>query len=152
VEQHCALANARQLHSALEKHGLGQSAVPVRVVGVGVQTIEPTPGLSLTALVPLILILMTITGAVYPAIDLTAGERERGTLEILVSAPVPRMSLLLGKYIAVGTVAVLTATINLTMMLITLQYNQLTDYVFRNDISLPLVVQLFFLLLLFAAF
>ena len=40
---------------------------------------------------PLILILMTITGAVYPAIDLTAGERERGTLEILVAAPVPRL-------------------------------------------------------------
>ena len=43
--------------------------------------------LSLSALVPLILILMTITGAVYPAIDLTAGERERGTLETLIAAP-----------------------------------------------------------------
>jgi len=42
---------------------------------------------SLASLVPLILILMTVTGAVYPAIDLTAGERERGTLEILVAAP-----------------------------------------------------------------
>ena len=41
--------------------------------------------ISLAALVPLILILMTITGAVYPAIDLTAGERERGTLEALMS-------------------------------------------------------------------
>ena len=41
---------------------------------------------SLATLVPLILILMTVTGAVYPAIDLTAGERERGTLEALVAA------------------------------------------------------------------
>ena len=39
------------------------------------------PSFSLAALIPLILVLMTVTGAVYPAIDLTAGERERGTLE-----------------------------------------------------------------------
>mgnify|MGYP003335595794 CR=1 FL=1 len=38
--------------------------------------------ISLISFVPLVLVLMTITGAVYPAIDLTAGERERGTLEI----------------------------------------------------------------------
>ena len=57
----------------------------------------------LSALVPLILILMTITGAVYPAIDLTAGERERGTLEMFVASPVPRMQLLFGKYAAVVT-------------------------------------------------
>ena len=51
--------------------------------------------LPLATLVPLILILMTITGAVYPAIDLTAGERERGTLESLVATPMvvePRSS------------------------------------------------------------
>jgi sodium transport system permease protein len=154
LEQHVALINARLLEAALERRGMDLDVVPVRILR---NAIAPDAGdtalLSLTAVVPLILILMTITGAVYPAIDLTAGERERGTLEILVSAPVPRMSLLLGKYIAVVTVAVLTATINLTMMLITLEYNQLTPLVFRSsDITAGLVVQLFFLLLLFAAF
>ncbi|MBC7853730.1 MAG: ABC transporter permease, partial [Pirellulaceae bacterium] len=64
---------------------------------------------SIATLVPLILILMTITGAVYPAIDLTAGERERGTLESLMAAPLPRLSMLLAKYFAVLTVALLTA-------------------------------------------
>ena len=56
---------------------------------------------SILAFVPLMLVLMTITGAVYPASDLTAGERERGTMEILVAAPVSRMSLLFGKFVAV---------------------------------------------------
>jgi sodium transport system permease protein len=153
LEQHVALANARILQAELQRRGVHLDVVPVRIDRNAMAPAEGDAALlSLTAVVPLILILMTITGAVYPAIDLTAGERERGTLEILVSAPVPRMSLLLGKYIAVVTVAVLTATINLTMMLITLQYNHLTDYVFRNDITPQLVVQLFFLLLLFAAF
>ena len=74
---------------------------------------------SLATLVPLILILMTITGAVYPAIDLTAGERERGTLETLIASPVPRMQLLSAKYAAVVTVALLTAVVNLAAMLAT---------------------------------
>ena len=62
---------------------------------------RPGKWFRLATLVPLILILMTITGAVYPAIDLTAGERERGTLESLMAAPVPRLSMLLAKYVAV---------------------------------------------------
>src|SRR5436190_16860630 len=52
----------------------------VRLQPVALQTSSDSGLMSLSALVPLILILMTITGAVYPAIDLTAGERERGTL------------------------------------------------------------------------
>ncbi|MCA9207849.1 MAG: ABC transporter permease, partial [Planctomycetales bacterium] len=82
------------------------------VVTIGHATVEPEGaggGVSLAALVPLILVLTTITGAVYPAIDLTAGERERGTLETLIASPVPRLSLLLAKYTAVVTVAMLTA-------------------------------------------
>jgi membrane protease YdiL (CAAX protease family)/ABC-type Na+ efflux pump permease subunit len=154
VEQRCALANARRLRALLSERDLNQSAVPVRIVPLAV---EPDAGpsgptLSLTALVPLILILMTITGAVYPAIDLTAGERERGTLEILVSAPVPRMALLFAKYIAVVTVAMLTATINLAMMLVMLEFNEMTSLVFKAGVTVQLVLQLFFLLLLFAAF
>src|SRR5262245_42069264 len=103
---------------------------------------------SLEGIVPLILILMTITGAVYPAIDLTAGQRERGTLEILVAAPVPRLGLLFAKYVSVVTVAVLTAAINLTMMVITLAFTGLAP----QEFTLLLIVQLFGLLLLFAAF
>ena len=75
----------------------------------------------LAGIIPLILILMTITGAVYPAIDLTAGERERGTLEALVAAPISRFNILASKYVAVVTVSVLTAMINLLAMTATLK-------------------------------
>jgi sodium transport system permease protein len=149
---HIALANGRLVRQQV---GNRVNVSPLRVVRLMVEPDEPgaISTLSLTALVPLILILMTITGAVYPAIDLTAGERERGTLEILVAAPVPRMSLLLAKYIAVVSVAMLTATVNLTMMLITIEFNGLTEEVFKQTGITPrLVVQLLFLLFLFAAF
>ncbi|HZZ77577.1 MAG TPA: ABC transporter permease subunit/CPBP intramembrane protease [Gemmataceae bacterium] len=109
--------------------------------------------ISLSALVPLILILMTITGAVYPAIDLTAGERERGTLEILVAAPVPRFELLTAKYLSVLTVAILTALVNLLCMTITLAWSGLATTLFGSEgISLQLLIQVLALLLLFAAF
>ncbi len=117
----------------------------------------PQPGadgfISLHALIPLILILMTITGAVYPAIDLTAGERERGTLEILVAAPVPRLGLLFAKYVTVVTVAVLTALVNLVTMWLTLTFSGLGEKLLMDvGFSPMLLLQLFGLLLLFAAF
>jgi sodium transport system permease protein len=109
--------------------------------------------ISLAALVPLVLILMTITGAVYPAIDLTAGERERGTLEILVAAPVPRFELLAAKYISVVTVAVLNAIVNLVCMTITVKFSDVSGLVAGLEgMTALLLAQIFALLLLFAAF
>src|SRR5262249_7042080 len=108
---------------------------------------------SLAALVPLILVLMTITGAVYPAIDLTAGERERGTLEVLMAAPVPRVRLLLAKYAAVVIVAVLTALVNITMMTLTVLASGLGPILFgETGLTAGLVLSVLGLLLLFASF
>ena len=109
--------------------------------------------LTLTTLIPLILILMTITGAVYPAIDLTAGERERGTLEALMAAPVPRLGLLAAKYVAVVTVALLTASANLLAMSVTLSATGLSELLFGKSGLSPLVLgEILALLILFAGF
>jgi ABC-2 type transport system permease protein/sodium transport system permease protein len=109
--------------------------------------------IQIASLIPLILILMTMTGAVYPAIDLTAGERERGTLEALMAAPVPRLGLLIAKYLAVLCVALMTAVVNLTAMTITLQASGL-GRVLLGEQGLPVgkVFAVLALLLLFAAF
>lgn len=117
--------------------------------------VQPTAvsSVSFATLIPLILIMMTITGAVYPAIDLTAGERERGTLESLMAAPVPRVGILAAKYVAVWTVAMLTASLNVISMLITLWVMKLdTVFLGADGISLAMVAQLFGLLGLFAFF
>ena len=53
--------------------------------------------------IPLVLTLWTATSAIQPAIDLTAGERERGTLEALLTTPVGRLELLWGKWLAVAS-------------------------------------------------
>lgn len=107
---------------------------------------------SLATFVPLVLILMTITGSVYPAIDLTAGERERGTLETLIAAPVSRVMLLAAKYAAVLTVAVLTAVVNLVAMTVTLLTSSLGRQFFPHGVSLTLMAEILGLMILFAAF
>ncbi|HSR53119.1 MAG TPA: ABC transporter permease [Acidobacteriota bacterium] len=47
---------------------------------------------------PYMFILFCFTGAMYPAIDLGAGEKERGTLETLLASPAGRLEILLGKF------------------------------------------------------
>ena len=107
---------------------------------------------TLLSLIPLVLILMTITGAVYPAIDLTAGERERGTLEMLIASPAPRLGLLAAKYVAVVTVAILTATVNLLAMAATLAVSGLGRAIFGGPPAPLVLVQIFGLLVLLSAF
>ena len=107
---------------------------------------------SLAGLIPLVLVLMTITGAVYPAIDLTAGERERGTLETLMAAPIPRFWILFSKFVAVVTVAMLTAILNLLGMFATIWAFQLDKQLGLEIFNLATMVQILLLLVLFAGF
>ena len=109
-------------------------------------------GNTIASLIPLALVLMTITGAVYPAIDLTAGERERGTLETLMAAPVPRMGILFAKFIAVVTVAVMTAILNLIGMTIVMWVFQLDKMLPGGGLNMVIIFKVFLLLVLFAAF
>lgn len=127
--------------------------IPIETTAKSVASADTGTPFSMGTLIPLILILMTVTGAVYPAIDLTAGERERGTLEALISAPVPRHELLFAKYLAVLTVALLTALANLTSMVITAYSSGLETLLFGPDgISLGMLAKIFGLLFVFAGF
>jgi ABC-2 type transport system permease protein/sodium transport system permease protein len=153
LEKRLSAANAHFLGDRLRLLDVSQRPVPVRIHTLPLADVEQKFAVSLTAVVPLVLILMTITGAVYPAIDLTAGERERGTLEVLVAAPVPRLSLLAAKYLAVLSVAMLTALVNLGMMTVTLEISGLGPQLFgERGLSPLLILEIFALLLLFAAF
>ncbi|HTA20027.1 MAG TPA: ABC transporter permease subunit/CPBP intramembrane protease [Polyangia bacterium] len=77
-------------------------------------------GYVLSKLLPLIVVVMIMLGAFYPAIDITAGERERGTLETILSAPVSRFDLMTGKVIAVATLSTVTGLLNMTSMSLTM--------------------------------
>ncbi len=67
-------------------------------------------------LLPIILLLWAMTGAFYPAVDLCAGEKERGTLETLLSSPAQRSEIVLGKLLTIMLFSSVTAALNLLSM------------------------------------
>jgi len=143
------------LNSAYLRSQARAAGMPTAVNRISVKTLPAATGSSafLASLVPLVLLLMTVTGAVYPAIDLTAGERERHTLETLIAAPISRISVLCAKYVAVVTVAILTATVNVIAMLLTMQAVGLEKAIFGDvGITLKSIAGLFGLLCVFATF
>lgn len=73
-------------------------------------------------LLPLLMLVMTALGAYYPALDVTVGEKERGTLETTLLAPVCRSVQVVGKYAAVTTCALVSFAINFTSMSFTLYH------------------------------
>jgi sodium transport system permease protein len=106
----------------LRVQGLPDSfAEPLAVDEASIATAQDVGGYMLGRFLPLILILMTVLGAFYPSIDLAAGEKERGTLEALLTAPVPADHLVLGKFITAALMGLTAATLNLASMLLTFQ-------------------------------
>ena len=63
-------------------------------------------------MLPVFIIMAITLAATYPAIDVTAGEKERGTLETLLTFPIKNSELIIGKYLAVVASAVLSAIIS----------------------------------------
>jgi len=74
-------------------------------------------------MIPYFIIIMVLTGAMYPAIDLTAGEKERGTLETLLVSGVSRLDIVLGKFLTVCTAAVVTSSLSLISMVFSFKYS-----------------------------
>ena len=70
---------------------------------------------------PYIFILFGFMGAMYPALDLGSGEKERGTLETILSSPASRLDIVLGKFIVIMSAAFLTAFLALAGILIGIQ-------------------------------
>ncbi|MCA9194535.1 MAG: CPBP family intramembrane metalloprotease [Planctomycetales bacterium] len=69
-----------------------------------------------TKILPMVMLVWALTGAFYPAIDLCAGEKERGTLETLLSSPARRAEIVWGKLFTVITFSVSSAVLNLLSM------------------------------------
>jgi sodium transport system permease protein len=98
------------------RHLPANLANPFDIAERNVASPEKVGGTVLGGLVPYFVILLCLTGAMYPAMDLTAGEKERGTIETLLCSPVSRTHLVIGKFLMVLTASVATAILALTSM------------------------------------
>ena len=125
-----ALAAFRQDSIRLKLTALGlpvSIADPFAVKPVNIAPEKKMAGLFWGSMVGYFVVLLMFTGGMYPAIDMTAGEKERRTLEILLCSPAGRNEIVLGKILAASTAAFLTATLNVASL----------TYSFRSGIMGP---------------
>ena len=73
-------------------------------------------GQMLGLFLPFLLVTMSLLGGFYPAIDLTAGEKERGTMQTLLCAPVSPVEIVTGKYLAVWVTSLIAALANIVSL------------------------------------
>jgi|JI7StandDraft_1071085.scaffolds.fasta_scaffold00571_21 sodium transport system permease protein len=86
---------------------------PVKIQKVSSAEQRENIGEQIGGIIGYILIPIILAGAMYPAIDIGAGEKERGTLETLLICPVERVTIVLGKFVTVLTAAL--ASVMLTV-------------------------------------
>ncbi|TCP52116.1 sodium transport system permease protein [Tumebacillus sp. BK434] len=95
-----------------------EAVQPLHVAGVDVSTDDQKAGSFLGFIVPLLLIVSCVTGAMPAATDLIAGEKERGTLEALLTTPVNGTAILTGKLITTSLMAFVSAIASTMAMMI----------------------------------
>ncbi|HEU4363868.1 MAG TPA: ABC transporter permease [Candidatus Krumholzibacteria bacterium] len=86
-----------------------------------VASMEERVGKSVGGMLPYLFIIFCFIGAMYPAIDLGAGEKERGTMETLLTAPVNRFHILLGKFGVVVMSGLLSAAVSIAGLYIAIK-------------------------------
>lgn len=102
----------------IEEAGLDASAVlqPIGITSVDQSSKEASAGSLLGMVLPFMLVVSLLLGTMYPAIDTTAGERERGTLETVLTLPVSNHELIISKFLTVATIGVVSAFLNILAM------------------------------------
>jgi sodium transport system permease protein len=73
----------------------------------------------LVRIFPFMLVMWSLAGALYPAVDLCAGEKERGTMETLLISPASREEIVWGKFCTIWVFSAATALLNLASMGVT---------------------------------
>lgn len=124
LEEIFTIYKDRKVKNKIEQSKLDvkETLNPVVYQTVDVAEDEDVAGLVLGGILPFILIMGVLLGAIYPAIDSMAGEKERGTLETLFTLPISNLELVMGKYMAVSLCAIVTAILNVVSILMTLIY------------------------------
>ncbi len=107
-------------------------------------------GMALSLFIPLVLAVWTFSSAIQPSIDMTAGERERGTLEALLGLPCSRMELLMGKWLAVATITGVGVLLQVAGLLFAIGYLASSDIISAPSVSLTALAFLCLAVLLFA--
>jgi sodium transport system permease protein len=107
----------RIVHDNLAARNVPDTALkPFEIKESNVAPPEKVGGAAFGGVIGYMVILLCLVGSMYPAMDLTAGEKERGTMETILSSPISRVDLVFGKFFLVLTTALVTAGLSVTSM------------------------------------
>jgi len=112
----------------VEKRFARLGVQPDIVEAVALQEQDITPlkeklGRTVGGFLPYLFVIFCFMGSMYPAIDLAAGEKERGTIETLLTAPVGRFQILLGKFGVVVLTGLLSAAVSMIGLYVAVSRN-----------------------------
>lgn len=111
--------NQSLLQSRLNEAGLhAEFTTPIAIQKTDLASREMKFGKAIGMYLPMMLLLFIFMGAIYIAIDITAGEKERRTLQTLFTTPARIPEIIAGKFLAVFSVAVTSAFMNLSSLAI----------------------------------
>ena len=121
VEKFLRAFREKTVEARLADRGLPLALIkPFETTRQNVAPPEKVGGNIAGGFIPYLIIMLCFTGAMYPAIDLTAGEKERGTMETLLCSPVNRLNIVLGKFLMVLTGSLATIALSLASMTLTI--------------------------------
>jgi len=136
------------------EHGLSREIIkPFDSKEENVAAPKRVGGNMIGGLFPYLIIFLCFMGAANPAIDQTAGEKERGTIETLLASAAGRIEVVVGKFLMVFTVSVVTATVSLTSFAATFSLPFLAAKHFSKDGPIPFdisvtgIIAVFFMVL-----
>jgi len=106
----------------LAEHGLSPALLqPFATRRENVAPAARVAGNRIGGLVPYLIVILCFTGALYPAVDLTSGEKERGTMETLLCSPLARIEIVLGKFLMVLTCSLAAVVLACVSLLLSFQ-------------------------------
>ena len=90
----------------------GQILEPITITNIDMATAKETMGKAIGGFIPYVLVMFIFLGAMYPAIDLGAGEKERGSLETLLSSPATKFEITMGKLLVVSLTGIVSGLVS----------------------------------------
>ncbi len=108
------------IQARLEERGVPPSLLkPFELTRQNVAPPEKVGGNLIGGIIPCVIILLAFSGAMYPAMDLAAGEKERGTMETLLCSPASHTEIVLGKFLMVLTASLATVVLSALSTVVT---------------------------------
>src|SRR5262245_2331776 len=103
-----------RIKNELQRSGVSESVLtPFTVEKVNTAPPQKMSGMLIGTIIGYMFVMFMLIGAMYPAIDMTAGEKERRTIELLLSSPAGRLEIVLGKILATITASLLTSLLTI---------------------------------------